>query len=165
MITNDVHYEGVRQKWDVIGRTGWGVSKCSGRPIFIFFIKENSIWAMTKDHANNILLTRNLSFDSGVRQWSYPLMIPLHCLWAKQNAWSIWMWHVTLFLFCFCFDFLHSYAQCSCCSIVCLRFHDVHIKRLITKWVLKMWIIINKKHFVVFLDNCRQKNIKPRKSR
>ena len=34
---------------------------------------------------DNILLTRNLPMDSGVRQWSHPSMIPLHCLWAKSN--------------------------------------------------------------------------------
>ena len=28
---------GIRQKWDVIGRMGWGFSECSGRPVFIFF--------------------------------------------------------------------------------------------------------------------------------
>ena len=27
---------------------------------------------------------------------------------------------------------------------------------MIAKWVLKMWIIINKRHFVIFLDNCTQ---------
>ena len=41
---------GVREKLDVIGRRGWWVSECSGRPIFIFFIKENWICAMTKHH-------------------------------------------------------------------------------------------------------------------
>ena len=30
---------------------GWGVSECSGRPIFFFFIKENWICAMTRHHA------------------------------------------------------------------------------------------------------------------
>ena len=63
---------------------GWGVSECSGSPIFIFFIKENWICVMTSHHAEpniNILLTRNLLFDSYVRQWSHPL----HCLWAKLN--------------------------------------------------------------------------------
>ena len=48
-----------------------GVSKCSGRPIFIFFIKENWICAMTTYHAEpdiNRLLTRNLHFDPDVRQ-------------------------------------------------------------------------------------------------
>ena len=38
----------------------WGVSKCSGRPVFIFFIKENWIYTMTIHHANNILLTKTL---------------------------------------------------------------------------------------------------------
>ena len=48
-----------------------GCSKCSGCPIFIFFfIKENWICTIIKHHdgSNNILLTRNLPTDSGVRQ-------------------------------------------------------------------------------------------------
>ena len=40
---------------------------------------------MTRHHANNISLARNLPFDSEVRQGSHPLMIPMHCLWAKSN--------------------------------------------------------------------------------
>ena len=44
---------------------GWGVRGC---PVFIFFVKENWILAMIRNHANNILLTRNLHFDSDVRQ-------------------------------------------------------------------------------------------------
>ena len=35
---------------------------------YFFLIEENWIWVMTRHHANNILLTRNLSFDSDVRQ-------------------------------------------------------------------------------------------------
>ena len=68
-------------------RTYWrgGGSEFSGRPIFIFFIKENWILAMTRHHANNILLTKNLNFDSDVRQWSNPIMILLHFLLAKSN--------------------------------------------------------------------------------
>ena len=56
------------QMQGVVG--GWG-SECSGRPIFIFFIKENWICALTRLHAEsiiNILLTKNLPIDSGVRQ-------------------------------------------------------------------------------------------------
>ena len=48
-----------------------GGSECSGRPISIFFIKESWICGMTRHHAGsniNILLTRNLPFDSDVRQ-------------------------------------------------------------------------------------------------
>ena len=44
------------------------ISECSGRPIFIFFIEENWILAMARHHANKILLTRDLHFDSDVRQ-------------------------------------------------------------------------------------------------
>ena len=57
------------------GRGGGGevVSECSGRPIFFFIIiiKENWICAMTRHHGEpniNILLARNLPFDSDVRQ-------------------------------------------------------------------------------------------------
>ena len=42
-------------------------------------------WDETRHHADsniNILLTRNLHTDPSVRQWSHPLMIPLHYLWA-----------------------------------------------------------------------------------
>ena len=50
---------------------GWGVRECSGRPVFFFFIKEYWISAMARHHAEphiNALLTRNLPFDSDVRQ-------------------------------------------------------------------------------------------------
>ena len=43
-----------------------GASECSGRPVFIFFIKENWTCAMSRHHAEaniNILLTRTLLFD------------------------------------------------------------------------------------------------------
>ena len=50
---------------------GLGDSKCSGRPIVIFFIKDNLICAMTRHYAEsniNILLTRYFPIDSAVRQ-------------------------------------------------------------------------------------------------
>ena len=79
--------ERVRQKWDVIGHKGWWVGECSGHPTFIFFIEENWISTTTAYNAepNNILLTRNLLFHSDVWQWSHPLLMPLHCSWAKWN--------------------------------------------------------------------------------
>ena len=78
---------GVRQKWDVIGHRGWEISGSSGHQVFIFFVNENWIFVVTRHHAepNNISLTRNLSFESDIRLWSHPSMIPLHCLWAKSN--------------------------------------------------------------------------------
>ena len=50
-----------------------GVSKCSIRSFFFsfFVIKENWIWAMSRHHTEpniDILLTRNLPFNSDVRQ-------------------------------------------------------------------------------------------------
>ena len=69
----------------LLGAKGWEVGKCSEHPIFIFLIKENWICAMIRHHAkpNSILLTRNLPFNFDTRQRSYPLIIPLHCLWVK----------------------------------------------------------------------------------
>ena len=52
------------------GGRGEGGSEFSGRPIFIFFIKENRIYATTRYHAEsniNVLLTRTLPIDSDVR--------------------------------------------------------------------------------------------------
>ena len=109
---------------------GWGVSECSGRPIFIFFIKENWIFAMTRHDAEpniNILLTKNLPCDYGVRKWSHLLMIQMHCLWAKSNKRTRDQFEYD---FCFCFYFVRSYARRGCCSIVCLRFQVVQVKQI-----------------------------------
>ena len=111
---------------------GWGIREYSGRPIF-FFLKENWICEVTRHHAEpniNILLTRNLSFDSEVRQWRHPLMIPLHCLWTESNNRARGQFGCDVTWFCFCFDFVRSHARFSCCSIVCLRFHVVQIKQV-----------------------------------
>ena len=74
---------GLRQKWDVIQRRGLvkGVSRVLDVQSLFFLLKKIGFapWA------DIMLLTRNLSFDSSVRQWSFPLMIPLHCFWAKSN--------------------------------------------------------------------------------
>ena len=119
---------------------GGRVRECYGRPIFIFFIKENWICAMTRHQAEpniNILLTRNLPFDSDFRQWSHPSMIPLHCLWAKSNNSTRGQFECDATWFCFCFDFVRSYARCGCCSIVCLRFQFVQIKQVDCKMSTK----------------------------
>ena len=111
---------------------GWGVNKCSGRPIFFFFIKENWICAMTRHHTEpniNILLTTNLGSDSDVRHRSHALMIPLHCLWTESNNRTCCPFECDVNWFYFCFDFVLSRAQCGCCFIVCLRFQVVEIKQ------------------------------------
>ena len=55
----------------------------------LFFFEENWICAMTKHLAEssniNILFTTNFPFDSDVRQWIQPLIIPLHCLRTKST--------------------------------------------------------------------------------
>ena len=56
--------------------------------------------------------------------------------------------------------------KCSCCSIVYLRFHVKQIIQVDCKISTKnMELIINKRHSVIFLDNCTHKSIKPRKRR
>ena len=88
---------------------------------------------MTRHHAEpsiNILLTRNLTFDSYVRQWSHPLITPFHCLWAKSNYRMRGQFECNLTWFCFCFDFIRSHALCGFCSIACLCFQVVQIKQV-----------------------------------
>ena len=92
----------------------WGVSECSGRPIFIYFIKENWICTVIRHHIEpniNMLLTRILAFDSEVRQWSHPLMIPLYCLRAKSNNRTRGQFECDVTWFSFCFDFVRSHEQ------------------------------------------------------
>ena len=140
-----------RQLWERVGglskmrcyRTQegrrWGVSNCSGRPIFIFFITEHWTCAMTRHHVepNNILLTRELPFDSDVRQWSHRLMILIHCLWAKSNNRARGQFKCYLAWFCFCFDFVYSYARDGCWSIVYLLFQVAQIKQVNCKMSAK----------------------------
>ena len=84
---------------------GWGVASVLDVQSLFFFIKEHRICPMTRHHVEpntNILFTRNLSIDSGVKQWSHPLMIPLQCQWAKSNNTTRGQFQcdVTQFLFC-----------------------------------------------------------------
>ena len=130
---------------------GWEISEYSRSPIFIFylffFVKVNWICAMTRHHAEpniNILLTKNLCFDYGVRQWSHPSMIPLPCLWAKSNNRTHGQFECDMNWFCFCFDFVCSHARCSCCSINCLRFQVVKGKK--TDWKMNTKNLNNYKY-------------------
>ena len=99
---------------------------------FLFLsIKGNWICAMTLHHADsniNIIWTRNLPIDSGVRQWSYRLMKPLHCLWAKSNNRARVQFEFYGIWFCFCFDFVRSQVRYSCCYIAFWRGWGVHLK-------------------------------------
>ena len=66
---------------------------------------------MIRHHAEpniNILSTRNLLFDSDVRQWSRPLMIPMHSLFAKSSNRKRDQFECDVIWFCFCFDFVCS---------------------------------------------------------
>ena len=129
-----------------------------GMSSLFFFVKENWILAMIRNHANNILLTRNLHFDSDVRQWSHPLIYC--CIVCGLNRTTERV--VSLSVTWLCFDFVCSHARCGCSSIVCLRFQDMQIKQVDCKMNTK---IVNKNHFVIFLGNCTHKNIKPQRSR
>ena len=66
-------------------------------------------------------MARNLPFDSDVRQWNHPLMIPLHWWWAESNNRARSHFECDVTWFCFCFDFVRSHARCRCCFIVCFQ--------------------------------------------
>ena len=58
---------------------------------------------MTRYHAGpsiNILLKRNLPFDSDVRECSHRLMTPLSCLWTKLNNRSCGQFECDVTWFC-----------------------------------------------------------------
>ena len=50
-------------------------------------------------------MTRNLPTDPAGRQWSHPLMILLHCLWAKLNNKRHDQFECDTTWFCFYFDY------------------------------------------------------------
>ena len=74
-------------------RCYWTYGECGVASVLdiqsLFFFEENWICAMTKHLAEssniNILFTTNFPFDSDVRQWIQPLIIPLHCLRTKST--------------------------------------------------------------------------------
>ena len=69
----------------MLSHVGVGGGLASVLDTQFLFIKENWIYTMNRHHGNNLLLARNLPFNSDVRWWSHPLMIPMHCFWAKSN--------------------------------------------------------------------------------
>ena len=86
----------------LLGVVGWiSVSVVEAQSFFfVVLIKENRILTMIRYHVKpniNILLTRNLPFGSGVRQWSRPL-ITLFEQFEREVNW-------------FRFDFAHSHAR------------------------------------------------------
>ena len=101
---------------------GGGIASVLDVQSFFFFIKENWICAMIRHRANKILLTRNLPFDPHVRQWSHPIIIPLHCLWAKSNNRTHGQleYEVTLFFCLFVFVWFRSFT----CTVR-LLFHSL----------------------------------------
>ena len=71
------------------------------------------------------IIERNLPVDSDFRQSSHPLMIPLHCLWAKSNIRTHGQFECEDAWFCFCFDFVRSHARYRLERVVCLKL-DIH---------------------------------------
>ena len=118
---------------------GGRFSEYSGRPMFYFF---NWISAMTRHHDakpnTDILFTRNLPFDSDIKQWRHHLMIPLSAYNTTRGQFEC---DVTSFWFCF--EFVHMHGR--------LLFHNLCTFASCTNKtgrlqneLLKMWIIINK---------------------
>ena len=95
---------------------------------------------------NMNILWQEIFFNSDVRQWSHPLMIPLHCLWAKSSNRTSGQFECDVTFFCFAFFFLIFFIymhgavvvhDASCCSIVCLRFEVMQIQQVDCKMSTK----------------------------
>ena len=115
----------------------WGVTESSGRPIVISSINENWILAVTRHRGSNILLTRNLHFDSDVRQWSHALMVLLHCLSAKSNYRTVVSLNVTWFVFVLIL-FIHIHDAYDCSFVAKLGWKKMcfFLRKNITKYTL-----------------------------
>ena len=146
---------------------GRGFSECTGRLILIFLSKKIG-FALWPDimlsqiliyYWQEIFLLTLTSDSEAIPSW-------YHCIFCVRNRTieRVVNLNATWLGFVFCFDFVPSHARCGCCSIVSLRFQVVQKNRLIAKWVLKMWIIINERYFVIFLGNSTHSSIKSRKS-
>ena len=98
---------GVRDKAKMRYYREWGLASILDVQSLFFFIKENWICTMTRHHAESritTLLTRKLLFDTDTRQWSHPLMIPLHVCGINRTIEPVVNLNVTwlaLFLFLF----------------------------------------------------------------
>ena len=93
----------VRKKWDVIrrmGLRGWSVLEVQS---LLFLLKQIRFGPWLDIMLMIYYWQQNLPFDSDIRQWSHPLMIPLRCLWAKttHRKRGQFKCDVTLFLFWF----------------------------------------------------------------
>ena len=104
-----------------------------------FYEQNNNL----RNHAANFeIFRKNIShakyFAKYSKPWSHPLMIVLHCLWAKSNNRTRGQFECEVTWFCFCFDFDCSHARCGCCSIICLRYQVVQIKQVDSKMSTKL---------------------------
>ena len=121
---------------------------------------------MTRHHTEqkiNVLLTRNLCFEYDVRQWSHPLMIS-YCTACGINR-TI---EREVNLNATCLLLLLIWFRLIICTVRLLvrslfKFSSCEKKKQIARWALKMWIIINKRHFLIFSDNYTYKSLKPRR--
>ena len=107
-----------------------GVASALDVHSLFFIIKRNWFCVMTRHDAGsnlNMLLTRNLPNDPGDRQWSHPLMILLHCLWAKSNNKTHGQFECDMTWFCFYFD---------CCLFTCTVQLLFHSSLEVMKWGL-----------------------------
>ena len=81
----------------------------------IFLIKKIGLapWEDNMMSQIRYIINKKSSNWIWVRQWSYPLIIPLLCLWAKSNKRTRGQGQLECDVtwICFCFDFDCSHAQ------------------------------------------------------
>ena len=109
--------------WDVTGRRGVGVASVLDAQSLFFLLKKIRFapWP-------DIMLSQTLMF-----YWKaiflltlvsnseaiHPLMIPLHCLYAKSKNRTRGQFECDVTWFCFSFDFVCLHVRCGCYSILC----------------------------------------------
>ena len=87
-------------------------------------------------------MTRNLPIESGVRQWSHPLMILLHCLCAKSNNETRGQFERDMtWVFFFFFYFVRSHHEDNISIFTCtawLLFHSLLERVVVGRVRLKL---------------------------
>ena len=88
----------------------------------------------------------------------------MHCLRAKANNRTRGQFECNVTWFYFCFNLVCSYARCSCCSMVYLRFQLLQIKQIDCKMITKNVNNCEQKNFHDIFGQLHAKSIKPQKT-
>ena len=145
---------GLKQKWDVTGCKGVGVSKCFGGPIFISLLKKIRFTPWPETMLSQTLMRYcwqdffllNLTSDS---ETIFNDNTALFETKSKNRTRGQFECDVT-YSFLFLLDFVHSHARCGCCFIFCLHFQPMQLKHVDCKMSAKKLFFFKK--ILIYLD-------------